>query len=175
MRSKKGLTGALIALIIVLLPPLLWWIFSRPVPVAVQVYFVKGTEIDGTLAPVTHVVRARGDAAGLTQAFRGLLAGPTDAERAQGITTEIPAGTRLRGVAVTGGVVVADFSADLASGGGSASMQARVWQIVYTGTQYPATASRVLILIEGTRRQALGGEGLLIKDPIGRPQQIPTF
>lgn len=173
--NGKARTRALLALIIVLLPPLLWWLFSRPVPTTVQVYFVKGTEAEGTLAPVPRVVRARGDAAKITQAFRELLAGPTDAERAQGITTEIPAGTRLRGVAVTGGIVVADFSADLERGGGSASMQARVWQIVYTGTQFPATASQVLILIEGARRQALGGEGIIIKDPIPRSQQIPTF
>ncbi len=53
-------------------------------------------------------------------------------------------------------------------------MLARLWQIVYTGTQLPA-AQQVRLLIEGQDRQALGGEGVMIEKPIGRPPAFPRF
>ena len=53
-------------------------------------------------------------------------------------------------------------------------MQGRVWQIVYTGTQFSGV-SRVQILIERRERTALGGEGVLIEEPIARPAEVPKF
>jgi spore germination protein GerM len=53
-------------------------------------------------------------------------------------------------------------------------MQARVWQIVYTATQFPKVSS-VQLLIGGRRVDTLGGEGLLIGAPLHRPPSMPTF
>jgi spore germination protein GerM len=53
-------------------------------------------------------------------------------------------------------------------------MQARLWQIVYTATQLPA-APQARLLIEGQERQALGGEGVMLEKPIGRPPAFPRF
>jgi spore germination protein GerM len=102
-----------------------------------------------------------------------LLAGPTAEERARGLTTEIPAGVRLRALAVRDGIAVIDLTEGIAAGGGSSSMQGRLWQMVYTGTQFGVR--QVRILIEGAERQALGGEGVLIDRPIGRPAAFPRF
>lgn len=165
---------ALAAALIILLPPLLWWVFIRPIPVTVSVYFTRAAAGESTLAPVMRTVRARSTESRLRGAYRALLAGPTAEERAAGYSSEIPAGTRLRAVVVGGGVTAVDLTAAVEGGGGSSSMQARVWQIVYTGTQFPA-ASAVRILVEGQARQALGGEGVIIEAPIPRPERTPTF
>ena len=53
-------------------------------------------------------------------------------------------------------------------------MQGRLWELVYTGTQLP-DARQIRLLIEGAERQALGGEGVMIDRPIGRPPAFPRF
>ncbi len=149
-----------------------WWL--RPVATTVTVYFLRPDRNLLTLAPVSRTVVARGSAALVTAALQALLDGPTDSERANGLTSAIPTGTRLRGVQLREGAVRADFSRKVESGGGSASMLGRFWQIVYTATQF-SQAPRVRILIEGQERLAMGGEGLIIDHPIGRPPTVPTF
>lgn len=151
----------------------LWWV-TRPSPATVTVYFVRDDGTAGTVVPVTRTVRARGTAPLAAAALRALLAGPTEAERASGLTTAIPAGTGLRSVRLERGAVIADFSRSVESGGGSASMLGRFWQIVYTATQFP-DASRVRILIDGQQRESMGGEGVLIDKPIARPATVPRF
>ena len=164
----------LLAFLLVLGPAVIWYVFIRPIPTEVAVYFSRAQDGDATLAPVTRLVLARSLQTRLRGAYEALLAGPSAGERALGVTSEIPLGTMLRGLAVAGGVVVLDLSADLERGGGSSSMQGRVWQLVYTGTQFSGV-SRVRILIEGQARTALGGEGVVIEDPISRPASIPRF
>ncbi len=140
----------------------------------VAVFFAK---VEGSSTSVVAVPRTvpRGSvAAMLAAALRAMVEGPTVSERAQGLLTMLPAGTRLRSVRVQDGVVFADFTREVEQGGGSASMLGRFWQIVYTATQFPE-APRVQILIEGQRRQAMGGEGVIIENPIGRPPQPPRF
>lgn len=153
---------------------LLWWTQLRPGETRVSVFFIGTVDGAGTMVPVQRAVRGRGAEASLRGAFDALLAGPTPQERAIGLTTEIPAGTRLRGLTVREGVATVDLSEAVGSGGGSASMQGRLWQIVYTGTSHPA-ARQVRLIIEGEERQALGGEGLLIDRPIARPPTYPRF
>ena len=151
-----------------------WWTQLRPRETRVSVYFVGQVDGSGTLVAVERVVTARDAEARLRAALDALLAGPTPAERARGLTTEIPAGTRLRGLRLREGTAIVDLSGELASGGGSASMQARVWQIVYTATQLSA-ADQVRILLDGRETAALGGEGVLIDRPLGRPGAFPRF
>lgn len=153
-----------------------WWTQLRPREAVARVTLYFAGPVDGgaTVVPVERTVRMRGPEEMLRLAFEELLAGPSEGERAKGLTSEIPAGTRLRGLSVRGGVAIVDLTAEIASGGGSSSMLGRLWQIVYTGTQLPQ-ASQVRLLIEGEERRALGGEGAMIDKPIARPQAPPRF
>ncbi len=96
-----------------------------------------------------------------TAAMTLLLEGPDARERTAGLTTAVPVGTRLNGVAVADGVARVDLGERFATGGGSASMQARVAQVVYTLTQFP-TVRAVRFLIDGRPVTSLGGEGLML-------------
>jgi len=147
-------------------------------PAEVDAYFVHFDDVHhtGALVSVRRPGARRGAPlrARLETALRALLAGPSPAERRQGMTSEIPAGTALRSVRVDGATLTVDLSSDFASGGGSTSMLARLSQVVYTATQFPQIP-QVRLLLDGQRVQALGGEGVLIEDPLRRPATPPTF
>lgn len=140
----------------------------------VSVFFTRAEGTAFTVAAVHRHAAGTGMTDRLRGAFEALLAGPTELERGQGLSTAIPPGTKLRNVRVEDGIVWADFSPELDTGGGSASMLGRFWQIVYTATQF-ADAPQVRILIEGEARDTLGGEGVIIEGPVARPQTLPRF
>jgi spore germination protein GerM len=143
---------------------------------AADVFFVRyaGTGAAGTLVPVRRTVPAGTADAEVAAALRALLDGPSASERGEGLVSEVPRGTELRSVDIRGGVATVDLTGPFAGGGGSASVLARVWQVVYTATQSPA-ASAVQIMIDGRRVPALGGEGFMVDSPLRRPASPPTF
>ena len=79
--------------------------------------------------------------------------------------TAIPPGTELLGAEVKGQDVYVDLSSEFTQGGGSAAMAARLGQIIYTATAVEPGA-QVWISIEGEPLTELGGEGLLIDQPL---------
>jgi hypothetical protein len=94
-------------------------------------------------------------------------AGPTAAERAAGLATQIPSGTRLLDLAVSGGVATVDLSGTFDDGGGSLSMVLRVAQVVYTLTQFDTIRS-VAFRLDGVPVEAIGGEGVVVSPPVDR-------
>lgn len=142
----------------------------------VQVFFVR-TEAGGraqTLATVHRRVSIGPKEALAAEALRAAIAGPSRVERSRGLAGEIPPGTTLRAVTIAGGVATVDLGVAFAQGGGSSSILGRVWQVVYTTTQFPGVSS-VQLLIGGRRVDTLGGEGLLVGAPLRRPPTVPTF
>ena len=99
-----------------------------------------------------------------TAAVKALLAGPTPAEQQAGLDTAVPAGTRLLGLSIDGGVARIDLSGEFGSGGGSPSMTARIAQVVYTLTRFP-TVRAVQFLVDGDPVEALGDEGVALDGP----------
>jgi germination protein M len=100
-------------------------------------------------------------------AMEQLLAGPTAQDKGAKLDTAIPPGTTLHSVTITNGVATVDLSGSFASGGGSLSMQGRVAQVVYTLTQFP-TVKGVLFELDGQRVDVLGGEGVVVDEPVTR-------
>jgi len=142
----------------------------------VQVYFVR-SEPGGraqTLAAVHRHVPAGGSRALTDAALRQLLEGPSRGERARGLGSEIPPGTVLRAVTIANGTATVDLGVAFAQGGGSSTMLGRVWQVVYTATQFPDITA-VQLLIGGRRVDALGGEGVMVGAPLRRPASTPEF
>jgi hypothetical protein len=119
----------------------------------VQVYFVQGEQ----LRPVMRPARTARDA------VRQLIAGPTHAERRRGFRTYVPAGTRIRRVAVNGGLATVDLTRDFARGQRDARKLARLAELVHTLTGVQGT-KRVLLLVGGA-----GTAGLFPGIPTGRP------
>jgi len=72
----------------------------------------------------------------LTGALRALVVGPTTAEKAQEVTTQIPSGTTVRGVSIKDRVATVDLSDKIALGSRTESLSARIVQIVLTATRF---------------------------------------
>ena len=145
-----------------------------PVPPAaeqtVQVYWLKdtGKNLDLVKKPVT--VATNQPSGVLESAFMQLLAGPTDAS----VSSTIPQLTKLRSVTIENDGIHVDLSQEFTTGGGSASMSSRVAQVLYTATSLQPSA-KVWIEVEGKPLEVLGGEGLLLEQPLTRESFDKNF
>jgi Sporulation and spore germination/Immunoglobulin-like domain of bacterial spore germination len=133
---------------------------TPPSMIDVKVYFLRDERLVTAhrLVPGPAVLRG---------AMAELLAGPTDAELADGLGSAVPDGTELLGVDLGDGLATVDLSSEFESGGGSLSMTARVAQVVFTATQFD-NADRTLLRMDGRPIEFLGGEGLVLDQPLAR-------
>ena len=132
-----------------------------PTSTSFEVWFASGERLVAerrTHTPTLGVAAA---------ALEALLAGPTRAERASGVSTAVPAGTRLLSVSINGGIATVDLTSEYQSGGGSFSMQVRLGQVVYTLTQFP-TVKKVRFQLDGAPVNVFSGEGIVLDHPVGR-------
>ncbi|MDY6786087.1 MAG: GerMN domain-containing protein [Cyanobacteriota bacterium] len=132
----------------------------------VQVYWLDANAQTVKLAPSTVTVQNKATAAPnsvLETAFEQLLSQPESEARA----SSIPEGTRLLGVSQQTDGVRVNLSEDFTKGGGTMSMTGRVAQVLYTATTLnPET--KVWLEIEGQPLEVLGGEGLILDQPLTR-------
>lgn len=143
---------------------------TQPTTVRAVAYFVRSERVAAARRTVTAPAVAAG-------AVRALLLGPTVAERETGMSTAVPAGTRLRSLAISNGTAVVDLTGTFASGGGSLSMSLRLAQVVTTVTQF-SSVSKVRLWLDGKPATTLGGEGLIVDRPLGRgdvEQMLPAI
>lgn len=97
-------------------------------------------------------------------AMEELLKGATSQDTSAGLSTTIPAGTKLNSVTIAQAIATVDLSSEFGSGGGSTSMQGRVAQVVYTLTQF-STVTAVNFELDGKPVTTLGGEGVVLDHP----------
>lgn len=146
---------------------------ALPIPAekALQVYWLKNA--DNHIELVTRPVKVSSTAdenRALKVALEQLLAGPSSSE----IATTIPDDTRLRSLSVRKDGIHIDLSQQFKTGGGSASMTGRVAQVLYTATSLNPDA-QVWLSIEGKPLETLGGEGLMLDQPVTRKRFEQDF
>ena len=124
-------------------------------------YFLR----DGTIAPVRREIAASAEPE--QAALAALLEGPTVDEAMGDLATAIPAGTKLLDLSIDDGIATVDLDGTFDDGGGSASMQGRVAQVVATLTRFPSVM-KVAFRLDGEPVEAIGGEGVVVDPPIGR-------
>ena len=89
-------------------------------------------------------------------ALDGLLTGPSAAEYAAGLRSQIPAVTTLRGVRISAGTATVDLSSSFGSAASPPAMPLRIAQVVYTLTQFPAVTG-VRFEVNGQGVTVIGG------------------
>ncbi len=131
---------------------------ASPVTAGAAVYWVgaDNNQIQFEPEPIAIKPDTAPDIA-LETAFAELLSGEK--------TTAIPTNTKLLGVTVSGDDVRLNLSKEFTSGGGSTSMAARLGQVVYTTTAVQPNA-KLWLSVEGKLLEVLGGEGLVIEQPL---------
>ena len=128
-----------------------------------QVYWLKsGGAIALSPSPVVLNTKENANAA-LSTAIDTLLKGPEK----PAVTTTIPRETKLRSLTVNADGIHINLSKDFTQGGGSTSMTARLGQVLYTATSLHPEA-KVWLSVEGKPLETLGGEGLMLEQPMTR-------
>ncbi len=131
-----------------------------------QIYWLRDRGTDFELAPVSVKVKSENrPEAQLTAAMNTLLSGTSD----KTVTSAVPDGTQLRSLKIKSDGIYVDLSKSFVTGGGSAAMQGRLAQVLYTATSLNPAAP-VYLLIEGKPITTLGGEGLEVSQPMTRSQ-----
>ncbi len=104
----------------------------------------------------------------LTDAINALLQGPSEGEIRSGMVSLIPRGTRLLGLVRKGNTAFIDLSEEfMYNHYGVEGYMAQLRQIVYTATSF-SSVQDVQMLIEGSKKQFLGEEGVYIEKPLSR-------
>lgn len=147
-------------------PPISQNTIQPTVEKTAQVFWLKNSDTNLELVPVAVKVKsADREEALLSAAVNTLL---NDAPNQQ-VLTGIPKGTTLRSLKVKSDSVYVDLSKAFVSGGGSLSMTGRLGQILYTATSLNPNA-KVYLSVEGKPLTVLGGEGLMVDQPLTRSQ-----
>jgi spore germination protein GerM len=149
---------------------------SNPQQVQPQVYWLRTNQNKLTLVPTplpSNTADPSSPQQVLTTAIQELLA----AQPSDNLSSTIPKGTKLRSLQIRSDGVHIDLSREFRSGGGSTSVIYRVAQVIYTATSLNPDRA-VFISVEGEsidRDHPLGGEGLILRQPITRTQFAADF
>lgn len=137
-----------------------------------EIYLLQdtGTAFELVPAPVSVKADSSQPEAFLTAAFEQLLSTP----QAEAGYNAIPEATQLESLKVTQEGIRVNLSSEFTTGGGSASMMGRLGQVVYTATSLDADAP-VWLSVNGEPLELLGGEGLMVPQPITREQFDTEF
>lgn len=129
-----------------------------------QAYWLqdRGAEIQLTASPI-NVKETEKPEVALTAAMNAVLSEPP----AKNVSSAIPEGTQLRSLKVQPKGIYVDLSKTFTTGGGSLSMSTRLAQVLYTATSLDPKAP-VFLSVEGSALKTLGGEGLIVDQPLTR-------
>jgi germination protein M len=141
----------------------------------IRAYYVLDGEpgVEGLVPTLRVVPKTTGVA---RAAMEALLDGDAILDKYSQLSTAVPDGTSLLGLAIKNGVATVDLSRDFESGGGSASATYRLGQVVYTLTQF-STVRAVLFQVEGRTVTTFGPEGIVLDGPQRRAdfeEQLPS-
>jgi spore germination protein GerM len=137
----------------------------------IQIYWLNSTgeEIKFLPSGIT-IEKSLTPSEALENAFKRLLVGPKDAN----FVTSIPTDTQLLSLKVEADGVHVDLSEQFTFGGGTTSMVTRLGQIIYTASSLDPNAN-VWIDIEGEPLEILGGEGIMVDQPMTRQMFEDNF
>jgi Sporulation and spore germination len=124
-------------------------------------FFVRGTTLGVAQRTVATTVDPH------YSSLTNLLTGPDPSEASAGLTTDIPAGTALRGLEIRGGTATVNLSPQFATPAPPAALSARLAQIVYTVTAFPNVTG---VIMEIAKNRLANFAGVNLTSPVGRSQ-----
>ena len=93
-----------------------------------------------------------------------MLKGPDAKEKAKGIYSEVPQGTKLLSIEEKPDKVIINVNETFEQGGGTDGLYKRLYQLIKTANKN--TALDVYLYINGKQVDVIGGEGLMINQPL---------
>lgn len=130
----------------------------------VSVYFLGQNDNNEEVYKVVKRPYSAKSGTKLKLSIENLLQGPTEKEKAKGIYSEIPQGTKLISLEETPDKVVINLSSDFEQGGGTEGLYKRLYQLIKTSNKN--TALNVYLYLNGKQVDVVGGEGIMINQPL---------
>lgn len=131
----------------------------------VNVYFIGQNE---NKEEVYKIVRRpydpKADGTKIKASIKNLLAGPSKEERAKGVYSEIPQGTKLVSIEEKPDKIIVNLSSEFEQGGGTDGLYKRLYQLIKTSNRN--TATDVYLYLNGKKAEVIGGEGIMINQPL---------
>ena len=139
---------------------------AKPVEkVYVNVFFIGQ---DGTKQEIYRAVNRQYnkdvDGSKIKFAINALISGPTAYEKSKGVYSEIPASTRVISINESADKVVINLNSSFENGGGTDSLYKRLYQLIKTAKRN--TSKPVYLYIDGQKAEVIGGEGIMITQPL---------
>ncbi len=138
---------------------------KKPQKEAVLVYFIGQNK---NQEEVYKIVKREYEPSETTSkvkfAVKNLLRGPNISEQKSGIYSEIPHSTKLISIEETPTKVVINLSSDFEQGGGTDGLYKRLYQLIKTVNKN--TNLDVYLKINGRIAEVIGGEGIMITQPL---------
>ncbi|TAL32929.1 MAG: hypothetical protein EPN93_14765 [Spirochaetes bacterium] len=140
-----------------------------PIERDLRIYLVRFNErTEKTeLASVSRRVKAEEP---LEAALQELLKGPSGAEKRGGLLSAMPDRLAIRNVTVRNRTAYIDFNDAFEENAIGNIIQSRIDQIVFTATQFDDVEG-VVIQVNGATRKFVGGDGVVLNNPLTRKQR----
>ena len=97
-------------------------------------------------------------------AIEALITGPTPYEKSKGVYSEIPVDTHIIAINETSDKVIINLNSAFENGGGTDSLYKRLYQLIKTAKKN--TDKPVYLYIDGNKADVIGGEGIMITQPL---------
>lgn len=131
----------------------------------VSVYFIgQNNNKEEVYKIVKRQYDSKKDGTKLNLAIKSLLEGPNEKEKTKGIYSEIPQGTKLISLEETPSKIVINLSGDFEQGGGTDGLYKRLYQLIKTSNKN--TTVDVYLYLNGKEAEVVGGEGIMINQPL---------
>lgn len=122
------------------------------------------TDSTGNLRSVSRKCDVSAEKSCFEYAIKELIKAPTKWEKSKGLSSEIPSDTRILSIREGEKNVLIDLSPAFESGGGAESIYIRLSQLIKTARAN--TNLPVYLYINGKQANVIGGEGIMIKQPL---------
>lgn len=131
----------------------------------VNVYFIgQNANKEEVYKVVKREYDAQKDGTKLRFSIQSLLKGPSAKEKTKGIYSEVPQGTKLISLDEAPDKITINLSGDFEQGGGTDGLYKRLYQLIKTANKN--TTLNVYLYINGKQADVLGGEGIMINQPL---------
>lgn len=131
----------------------------------VNIYFIgKNEHNEEVYKAVKRVYNQDIDGSKIRYAVTSLIRGPKPEEQQRGVYTEIPTGSEVINITEMSDKVVVNLNSSFVVGGGTESLYKRLYQLIKTvklNTDLP-----VYLFIDGQRADVVGGEGIMLSQPL---------
>ena len=122
------------------------------------------TDTKGNLRSVNRECDLSTETSCFKFAIKELISGPTKWEKDKGLSSEIPPSTKILSVRESSNNILIDLSENFESGGGAESLYIRIRQLIKTSLAN--TKVPVYLYLNGKQADVIGGEGIMIKQPL---------